>query len=99
MSTNKEVSNFVILIMAKFFYLHKVNTRSIFSYLGQTSLVDKGFIKLSIYEFHMMMKLHAKEVITVKDATYAVAKKIVFLREETQKTCAGKMGHPARSGN
>ena len=56
MSTNKEVSNFVILIMAKFFYLHKVNTRSIFNYLGQTSLVDKGFIKLSIYEFHMMMK-------------------------------------------
>ena len=50
MSTNKEVSKFVILIMAKFFYLHKVNTRSIFSYLGQTSLVDKGFIKLSIYE-------------------------------------------------
>ena len=43
--------------------------------------------------------MHAKEVITVKDATYAVAKNIVFLREETQKTCAGKMGHPARSGN
>ena len=44
-------------------------------------------------------EVHAKEVITVKDATYAVAKKIVVLREETQKTCAGKMGHPARSGN
>lgn len=44
-------------------------------------------------------EVHAKEVITVKDETYAVAKNIVFLREETQKTCAGKMGHSARSGN
>ena len=85
--------------MAKFFYLHKVNTRSIFSYLGQTSLVDKGFIKLSIYEFHMMMKCMQRRSSQLKDATYAVAKKIVVLREETQKTCAGKMGHPARSGN
>ena len=28
-------------------------------------------------------EVHAKEVSTVKDATYAVAKKIVLLREET----------------